>query len=422
MARPAREVVITGLGVVSPIGIGLESFARSLSEGASGVRRLSQFTLPGMPTPLGAEIPNFDPKEHIKPRKSIKVMSREIQIGFAAADQAIASANLPPEAVAPDRKGVLFGCDLIQCAPEPLIDAFRACSRNGGFDFAKWAGTAMPEVDPLWLLRFMPNMAACHVGISHDARGPCNSICQGAISSLTAIAEGARLIERDVADVMIVGGTGSRLNPTVWVRGYLSQVSRRFDEPEKACRPFDVGRDGLIAGEGAAAIVLESARHAQRRGATPLARVLAHGCVFRPPLATGRIDPSAIRRVIEKTLTTGGISAENLGHVNAHGQSTDYDDIAEAQAIRASLADTPVTAPKSYFGDLGSGSGAVELVASVLALREGRIPVTLNTETIDPACPIQVVKNEPRTMSTGVFLALNHNDTGQAVALLLERI
>ena len=277
----------------------------------------------------------------------------------------------------------------------------------------------MGEMYPLWMLKYLPNMPACHIGIRYDARGPNNTIAEGDVSSLLALAEAADVIRRDLADVMIVGGTGSRINTTDYMWHAGARLARNgVDDPSSICRPFDARRSGLVYGEGAAKIVLESRDHAERRGVRPLARVAAASSrcesVAESLMPTGK----AIRRAIQAAMSAAGAESFHIGHVNAHGNSTREDDAVEAQAIRDTLGDVPVTAPKSFFGNLGHGSGMVELVISVLAMRHGVVPPTLNYETPDPECPVNVVTDLTPT-DRPAFIALNHNTTGQAAAVVI---
>ncbi|MEX2120467.1 MAG: beta-ketoacyl-[acyl-carrier-protein] synthase family protein [Pirellulales bacterium] len=415
----AREVVITGLGVVSPIGIGEEAFWASLSSAQSGVRRLTAFDASTSPIDFGAEVVGFDPKQYVKPRKSLKVMSRDIQLGVTAADLACSDARIAAESIDPDRFGVVFGSDMIQCQPEDVAGAFRRCLVDGTFDFREWGRRAMEEVYPLWMLKYLPNMPACHIAIAHDARGPNNSVLLAESSSLLALSEAVRVIERGQADIMISGGTGSRIHPTIWARNRLLCVSQRVEDPAGASRPFDALRDGFVNGEGSAAVIVESLEHARRRGANVRARVLAYSSCFEPQAGDRPATGSAIRRGIGQALTMAGLKASDLGHVNAHGLSTPHDDCIEAKAIRDVLGAVPVTAPKSFFGNLGSGTGAVELAASLLALEKGLVPVTLNYEHPDRECPVSVVRGEPLAGRPGTALVLNQSPAGQAVALVI---
>src|SRR3569623_1424454 len=279
---PAREVVITGLGIGSPIGIGRNAVWNSLCAGQSGVRRLTAFDTQNSSLPYGAEVLDFDPKEYVKPRKSLKVMSRDIQFGVTAADLAKADAGLTDAMLEPERFGVVFGADLMHGQLEDVLNAFRNCAIEGKFDFQRWGEQAMAEIFPLWILKYLPNKPACHIAIAHDARGPNNSHSLGEASSLISISEAFRVIERGGADVMIAGGASSRIHPTLWVRSSLLPVSRREGDPATISRPFDAGRDGFVNGEGAAAFILESREHAVARGAKVRARILGYGNSFEP--------------------------------------------------------------------------------------------------------------------------------------------
>jgi len=414
------EVVITGLGVVSPIGIGSEPFWQRLMAGTSGVGQLNTAAVASLPVRIGGAIPDFKPQEFIRPLKSLKVMCRDIQLAVASAHLAATDAKLAGN-VAPERLGVLFGADMMFCPPEEVAAAFRACLREGHFDFSRWGDHAISEFFPLWMLRYLPNMPACHVGIAHDARGPNNSIVLGEVSSLLAIAEAAAIIRRGHADVMIAGGTGARLNPTMCVRNLVHEVSHRNDDPAGASRPFDRDRDGCVHGEGSASLILESRAHAEARGAPILARLLAETRACEPHHPGQPVTGTALRHVMARALELAELPCNDLGHVNAHGISGRREDAVEAQAIAEVVGDVPVTAPKSYFGDLGAGSGAVELAASVLGLVHGLVPPTLNYETPDPDCPVNVVHGEPLAGRPATALVLNQAAMGQAAAVVVGR-
>jgi 3-oxoacyl-[acyl-carrier-protein] synthase II len=414
-----REIVITGLGVISPIGVGGQAFWGSLCAGRSGVRRLELFNGSDMPPPMGADVLDFDPKAHIRPRKSLKVMSRDIQLAFAAADAACIQASLEPGAVDPDRLGIVFGADMIACELSELHNVFAGCMVNGVFDFRRWGDQARAEMPPLWMLKYLPNMPACHVGIARDARGPNNSLTMGEVSSLAAIVEAVRVIERGQADAMIAGGTGRRVHPTIWAYRRAYPLSTRFDDPTGAMRPFDADRDGMVHGEGAGAFVLEERRHAEARGATILARVLGFATHYEPQRDGRDPNGAAVRGSIRDAIRVAGIQPNEIGHVNADGLGTPVDDRIEAQAIYAELGDVPVTAPKSFFGNLGAGTGAVEMAATVMAFQKGVVPYTLNYRRPDPDCPVNVIRDEPMKLTKPYALVLNHARIVHAVAMLL---
>lgn len=414
-----RDVVITGVGIVSPIGVGRDAVWEAVAAGKSGVRPLPHLASIGWLAPFGGEVAGFEPKELIQPRKSIKIMSREIQIGMAAAELAWQDAGLAEASLDPDRFGVIGAAGVLYCELEELRIPFLAWINQEDFDIHRWSRNAMGELYPLWMLKYLPNMPACHIGIRYDARGPNNTISQGDVSSLLAIAEAADVIRRDQADLVIVGGIGSRLNITdaMWHRGASLSTDGAF-EPSAVCRPFDAARSGMVYGEGAAQFVLESREHAERRGASLLARVAGAASRSESAAASRRPRGEAIGRAIRAALVSAGMTAGDVGHVNAHGNSTLEDDSAEAQAIHATLGDVPVTAPKSFFGNLGPGSGTVELAVSLLAMRHGVIPPTLNYQTPDPDCPVNVI-TEARPTDRPTFVALNHNPMGAAAAVVI---
>ena len=417
-----REVVITGVGVISPIGIDTGQFWDSLAEGRSGVGPLEEIIGSGLPCPIGGQVPDFQPRKFVKPRKNIKVMSRDIQMGFVAADMAWTAAGAEPDAVDPERLGVVFGADLIAVELNELVDVYRKCIDGGKFDFDGWGETAMAEMFPLWMLKYLPNMPACHVGIGRDARGPNNSLTLKEVSSLAAIAEAARVIERGQADAMIAGGTGSRINPTIWARHDSRDMTARIDDPAAACRPFDAGRDGMVHGEGAAAFVLESRAHAEARGAGILARIAGFANTFEPRPNDRPATGDGIRRAISAALRDARMEPAEIGHVNAEGRSTLVDDRIEAEAIRDTLGDVPVTAPKSFFGNICGGTGAVEMAASILGLERGLVPATLNYEQPDPQCPVNVVHGKPLAGTQPTALILNHCLAGRSVAMVVAAL
>ena len=418
----SAETVITGLGVASPIGVGADAFWASLVSCSSGIGVLDWKGENELSVPIGGAVKNFDPAKYIRPRKNLKVMGRDIQLGVAAAELACNDAKVTAGLVSPERFGVVFGADTMVTELHEVEGAFRASIVDGSFCFARWGDKAISEMFPLWMLKYLPNMPACHIGIAHDARGPNNTHTLGEVSSLTALAEAASVIERGRADMMIAGGGSVRIHPLTMSRYFSRQMSRRCLQPLAACRPFDAQRDGMVLGEGAAAFVLETRAHAEARGATVLARLL--GCANRCGLGE-RGSPnrraSAIREAIVGAMKAAHLQPSDVGHVNAHGLSTIEDDRIEAQVIHDLLGDVPVTAPKSYFGNLGAGTGAVEMAVSILALQHGLVPPTLNYDHPDPACPIRVIHQEPMSGAKPVALLLNHSSSGQAVAAILAR-
>lgn len=413
-----HEVVITGIGIVCPLGVGRESVSAAVERCQSGVRTIPWLAESGFPVTFGGEVPDFDPKQYVKPRKSLKVMCREIQMAFTAAELAWADAALDDVQLDPERMGVVCGANLFRSELDELVNLYRVADNQGQFDFTRWK-EAMRELYPLWMLKYLPNMAACHIGIAHDARGPNNTIVEGDVSALLAIIEAADAVARGHAEVMLTGATSTMFSPIdlAWHAG--ARMSRNNEHPSEACRPFDARRDGSVWSEGATMFLLESKDHAQRRGAKPLASILGHGRRCENSSESKKPTGQAIRQAIEAALAMSHVPASEVGHVNAHGLGTVDDDAIEAQAIHRVLDSVPVTAPKSYFGNLGAASGAAELAISLLGLRNGVVPPTLNYKQPDPACPVNVV-TQPTAARSPAVLALNHKITGQAVALMVS--
>ena len=411
------EVVITGIGLACPLGLGREAVWSAVERGESGVRQLPWLKEAKFPIPIGGEVPDFEPKQYVKPRKSLKVMCRETQLAFAAAELACQDAGLDQSAPDPERLGVVVGTNVYRSELPEIQELYRKAQVEGEFDFSRW-GEAMKELYPLWMLKYLPNMAACHVGIYRDARGPNNTIVEGDVSGLLAIIEAHDVIARGHADVMLTGATSTMLTwiDLLWHKG--SRMSRQIENPASACRPFDNHRDGMVCSEGAGIFVLESRQHAEQRGAKVLGRVLGYGRSAEPAAETRRPTGRAIRNSIEAALRSSGLSADELSHVNAHGVATKLEDAVEAQAIRQILGDLPVTAPKSFLGNIGAGGGAVELAISLLASERNQVPATMNYTEPDPECPVNVVTT-PQVAASPNFIALSHKVSGQAAAVVV---
>jgi 3-oxoacyl-[acyl-carrier-protein] synthase II len=415
-----RDVVITGVGVVSPLGVGVDALWQGIAAGTSGVVPISLFDASGLPVGFGGEVRGFDPKRHVRPRKSLKVMSRDIQFGFAAADEALTDAGVAQGSLDPERFGVVFGADLIYDDINDMERVFRRCRVDGRFDFGLWPEAAMEDLYPLWLLKQLPNMIASHVAIFHDARGPNNTLVAGEVSGLLALLEAASVIRRGWADIMIVGGTGCRLHPGAMVVRGDAILSHRADDCAAACRPFDRDRDGMVNGEGSAAFVIESAEHARRRGARVRAVLGAAVARCERRVAPGvPLTGRGLDLALRGALDAAGLHPADVGHVNAHGLSTEAEDRIEAGVIHEALGNVPVTAPKSYFGNAGAGGAMLELAASVVGLEHGVIPPTLNYETPDPACPVTVVHGAITPAPPAPIVKLAAARTGQTAAAIL---
>lgn len=413
------EVVITGVGVVSPIGIGQETFWESLLAGKSGVTVREEFADSDLPFRIAAPVRDFEAKKYVKPRKALKIMCAPIQFGCAAAALAVEHAGLDREAMDSDRLGIVFGTETFFADPTEVADVFRKCTVDQDYQHDRWGEFAMREIQPLWMLKYLPNMAASHISIAMDARGPSNSICQGEASGLLALIEAADLIRRGSADAVIAGGTGSQMATTAMLYRGTQALSSRTDEPEKASRPFASDRDGMVVGEGAGALVLESAEHAAARNATVLAKLSGWSRSYCP-LSSDRIV-DAIKNSMNAAMEMADVEPSAVGLVNANASGSVKDDLVEAQAIAEVLDDTPVVAHKSNLGNIGPGSSIVELIAGVLALQHSKIPPSINCDDVDSECQI-LVNREISSLPEGSSVLKNSiSSTGQICSAVLER-
>lgn len=425
----SNDVVITGVGILSPIGIGVDEFQAGLAAGVPGFRRSERLAYVGTPDCVGGEIQGFDDKaarkSYLRPlRKSVKLMCRDIQLGVAAALQAAEHAGLSEGTYQPERVGVSFGANLMSNPPEVLAGGVTKCLNDAGeFDYDRWGDEGMRGMEPLWLLCYLPNMPGCHIGIALDARGPNNSITHDEASGGLAIAEAAGILRRGRADIMLTGVTGTRMHN---VKAAQSAVWDILAEgpAESRCRPMQADRSGEVVSEIACTLVLETRKHAEQRGANILGTILSTGsaCVMKPD---GTADEQqAVETAVAKALDKAGVTAADLGHVNLGLSGHPQRDLMEAQAVRNILGDhadqTPVTAPKSYLGSAGSGSSLAEIAASLLTLQNGQVIRTLNCTTPDPAGPTNVVTGEDLATDNRLFLKTSVTRMGQATAVVIQ--
>ena len=438
MLRSKRRVVITGIGLVSPLGIGPEANWAAYQEGRGAVQKIGAFPVDQLPNDVGGEVPDFNPKtwpkkyalpdpEHRKAlTKSLKYMARDIQLAVAGAEQAFMNAGLKLGQLDPTRVGVDLGAGLISTELDELAPAINMASQAGGnFDYKVWGKDSIGQIPPIWLLKYLPNMLACHISILLDCQGPSNTITEAEAASNLAIGEAYRIISRGRADVMITGGADSKIHPLSFVRmSLLGQMSHWKGEPSAACRPFDARRDGWVPGEGAGILVIEEREHAIKRGATILGEILGFGsgCDATPD---GGLDPDGVGTeiAIRSALRDAGIDAKEIGHVNAHGSATQVSDLAEARAferIFGSGTSVPVTALKGYMGNMVSGCGAVELITSLIGVNRGEIPFILNCDEPDPAISLDLVRGSIRPTENPTFLNTNLTRHGQAASLVIR--
>ncbi|HEY2147045.1 MAG TPA: beta-ketoacyl-[acyl-carrier-protein] synthase family protein [Pirellulales bacterium] len=430
-----RRVVITGIGLISPLGNSKEALWDALVSGKSGVGPLDSPLVQTLPAKFAAEarftgdIEEFGPldKEQKKAiRKGLKLMCRESQMGVAAAQLALADAKLAAGGVDPERIGCVFGTDYMLTLPEDFSAAINRCrSENGEFDYSRWGKEGMAEITPLWLLKYLPNMPASHVAIYNDLRGPNNSITHREAAANLAVAEAFHTITRGSADIMAAGATGTRVHPMKSVHAaQQEELASNGVAPEKASRPFDLNRNGMVLGEGSGLIVLEELESAKAREATIYGEIIGTGSSQATDKNFVARRDVALANVIRRSLAEAGAMPNDDGHIHAHGLSTHTSDADEAKAIRdvfGELADRiPVTAAKSNFGNLGAGSGIVELIASLLALVNNRLPPILNYETPDPECPITPA-DANHTDPGQSFINLSVTPQGQASAVMVRR-
>ena len=380
-----RRVVITGLGVVSPLGVGVEVFWDSLTRGIPGVRRISRFDPSGLPSQMAGEIPNFDPLQYL-PRRDVVRTDLFIQYALAAAQEALADAKLRLEGQR-DRVGVSVGSSV---GGLPLLlrsyDQFLAEGSEG--------------VSPYALPGLLPNMAAGWISMRAGARGPIAAAATACAAGNQAIGDAFRAIQRGEADAMLAGGTDALIHPII-IAGFcaLRALSRRNADPERASRPFDAGRDGFVLAEGAGVLVLEALDIAQERGAHVYAELVGYGVSAdaHHPTAPSTEGPA---RAMSLALADAGLRPEDIDYVNAHGTSTPHNDINETRAIKEAFGShahqLAVSSTKSMTGHLIGAAGAVEAIATALALERGLVPPTINYESPDPECDLDYVPNSAR--------------------------
>jgi 3-oxoacyl-[acyl-carrier-protein] synthase II len=438
-----HRVVITGLGVISPLGRELTPFWNNLANQTSGIGPLSSLPLEIIPCKFGGQascftgdISEFGPLDKNLQRsikKNQKVMCREIEMGVAACQLALYDSGLAsPELRNPERFGIVFGSDYIITRPEEYTDGINVCrDESQEFQMSKWPQTGRPQVNPLWLLKYLPNMPASHVAIYNDLRGPSNSVTIREASSAASIVEAVSAIRRGAADVMIAGATGSRMEPLRALNFMSTEpMAKNRENPAEMARPYDIDRDGNLVGEGAGALVLESLERASARGAKIWGEIVG-GASSAVGDVTGKNAQrdhirTAIKNVSKILLEQAAKAGVDLGpgqwHFHGCGKSDVQGDVSEACGIRDALGnlDVPVTAAKSYFGNLGAGSGAVEIIASLLALEHQQLFPVLNTKSVDPRCPIRVAKSSDPAGKA--FAHVAYSTQGQACGVFVRKI
>ncbi len=440
-----RRVVITGLGLATPLGCELEAIWTALLEKRSGIRRITAFDPAGFRSQIGGEVPPFNLGDFIPKgyRKSIKIMSRDIQLALVASYLAVKDAGLVTKCVVerdeaagrpvnmdPARFGANIGAGLICADINELAGALHSAVENGEFSITKWGREGMNNLTPLWLLKFLPNMLACHVTIVHDAQAPSNTITCGEASSHLAIGEACRIIERGDADVCIGGGAESKMNPMGLIRQDLfDRLARTHnDHPENACRPFDCDHCGTAASEGAGLIILEEFQHAQKRGAKIYGEVVGFGAGTNTT-SWKEPDPDGhpIAQAVEKALNDAGLRASDIDLVVTFGSGIPAFDEGESAGLNrvfGSGAAKPLCmALKGALGNNGAGSGAIDLALGLLAMKHNTIPAACNVEKLADQCRIPLVTGRAVDARIQHVLAVSYAlSGGQTAALVVRKI
>jgi len=408
-----RRVVVTGVGLVSAVGIGTEESWRNLLAGQSGVAPITHFDTTGFAATIAAEVKGFDPQQYVE-KKEVKKMGLFIQFALAASQFAMEQAQLKVTPELADHAGVYIGSGI------------------GGFDVIEREHTALMQggprkISPFFIPAAIVNLASGFVSIRWGAKGPNSATCTACSSSTHAVGDSFKLIQRGAADVMICGGAEAAITP-LGVGGFASMraLSTRNHEPAKASRPFDRDRDGFVIGEGAGILILEEMDFALKRGAPILAEVVGYGMsgdAFH--ITQPAEDAGGAVRVMQSTLADANLLPEQVDYINAHGTSTLYNDRMETLAIKKVFGEhavkLPVSSTKSMTGHLLGGAGGLEAGITVLALRDQILPPTINLEKPDPECDLDYVPNQSRRASLEYALSNSFGFGGTNAALLFKR-
>ena len=425
-----HRVVVTGIGVISPNGIGRREFGEAIVEGRSGVSQIESFDTAGQSIKIAGEVKNFDVTPYLgEHRKNAKLMSRAVGFAVGAADLAVKDSGIRKETLDPARFGVVMGTGITPMDVSELVGPIaKGIGSDGGFDLGRFALARAESIFPLWLLKHLPNMAAAHISILHHAMGPNNTIVTACAAGTQAVGEAFRLIGRGDADVMLAGGCDSRLDPQLLVAyNAMKTVSTSARTPSEVSRPFDGERDGFVMGEGAAVLILESLRHAKRRRASIYAEVIGYGSSFDAYGIT-RPEPEGKGAAISMraALREAKLDHSDIDYINAHGTSTRLNDLMETVAVKRVFghraASIPMSSQKSMVGHLIAASGALEAAATAMSLERGVIPPTINQATPDPECDLDYVPNTAREVPVRTAISNSFGFGGQNASLVMTRV
>ena len=408
-----RRVVVTGIGLICGVGNTTEEVWQSLLAGKSGVARISQFDPTQFACQIAAEVKNFDPLDFVE-KKELKKMGRFIYLALAATDEAMKASGLKVTDDIADRTGVHIGSGI---GGFDVIEREHSNLLNGG----------PRKISPFFIPAAIVNLAAGHVSIRYNAKGPNEATCTACTSSAHSIGDAFKIIARSDADVMIAGGTEAAITP-MGVGGFAAMraLSTRNDAPEKASRPWDSQRDGFVIGEGAGILILEELEFARRRGAKILAEILGYGMSgdahhITQPAENG----DGAYRVMLNTLKDAKLQPSQVGYINAHGTSTELGDKLETIAIKRAFGEQAyklaVSSTKSMTGHLLGGAGGLEAGITILALRDQILPPTVNLDTPDPECDLDYVPKHSRKAEVEYAMSNSFGFGGTNGALVFQR-
>ena len=411
--RERRRVAVTGVGVVTPIGIGKDRFWNALLEGRSGVRRIQSFDPTPFPTQIAAEVHDFDPLDFMD-RKEARRNDRFVQFAIAATRMALEDADFRITPENRDRVGVVLGSGI--GGANTWEEQHRVLLERGP-----------DRVSPFFIPMLISNMAAGMVSIVFGARGPNTSVVTACATGGHCIGDAFKIIQRGDADAMIAGGTEAAIT-ALSIAGFCSMkaMSTRNHEPERAVRPFDRDRDGFVMGEGAGVVILEDLERARARGARIYCEVVGYGMSADAYHIT-QPDPEGegAAQSMARCLEDAGLSPQEVDYINAHGTSTPYNDKFETLAIKRVFGDhayrLAVSSTKSMTGHLLGAAGGVELIACALSVHEGVLPPTINYETPDPDCDLDYVPNTAREVPVSTAVSTSFGFGGQNAALVMRR-
>lgn len=408
-----RRVVVTGLGLVTPLGIGVDSSWRAFLEGKSGIGRITRFDASDLPVHIAGEVKDFDPSLYIE-QKEIKKMDRFIHFAVAASTMAIEDSGIRITDENAERIGVIIGSGI---GGLPAIEHYHKVYLEKGYR----------RITPFFIPMLIINLASGQVSIKFGAKGPNSAVATACATGSHAIGDAFRIIQRGEADVMIAGGTESVITPLA-IGGFavMKALSTRNDEPERASRPFDVDRDGFVMGEGAGIIILEGLENARARGARIYAEVVGYGMTSDAYHITAPApEGEGAATCMSLALKDAGVSPDVVDYINAHGTSTKYGDEIETAAIKRVFGEhayrLSVSSTKSMTGHLLGAAGGVEAVVSVLSIYNDVIPPTINLDNPDPECDLDYVPHKARHLTVNFALSNSFGFGGTNACLLFKK-